>query len=112
MRSKSKNVKIPIPIVEGLEESYVEWGYRSVNAAIVGLCRYALMVEGKHSVTAPISQLPNHMQDEIDDALLHAVKTSTKRQRGQLLKALLHEVANDGDKAGLAENLHRVIQKG
>ncbi len=63
-------------------------GYRSASAYIKGLVRYDAMVMGDHSVTLPLSNLPEGEQEGIDEQLLVLVRRGVG-ERGQLLQRLI-----------------------
>ena len=72
-------------IAETLAETL---GYPSRTDLLVGLLRYAAMVEGEHVITQPMALLSKAAQDRIDAKLLANLKLG-KRERGQYLKHLL-----------------------
>ena len=73
MRSATKSAKIPIPLLEAVEslrrpgQPLAE--YPSLNAALVGLLRYAIAFPRPHRLTVGIARLFPAEQDEIDDFL-------------------------------------------
>ena len=88
---KSHTAKFSLDLNEVMIARSAALGYRSVSAYLKGLVRYVALVQGPHSITLPMSNLPDAAQDKIDGPLL----TVTKRgvgERGQLLSRLLERV--------------------
>lgn len=79
MRSKNRTVKIPCPILEAIEilrqPGQPLADYPSVNAALVGLLRYAVAFPRPHRLTAAVARLPEADQDRIDDFLCECART-------------------------------------
>ncbi len=70
-------------------------GYRSASAYLKGLARYDLLVQGRHEVTLPMSNLPDVDQDNIDSQLLDVTRRGIG-ERGQLLTRLIERVKAAG----------------
>ena len=93
-RSTSKSVRLPHPIADAITESRARRaGYASLNACMVGLARYDLMVCGEHAVTAAIAHMAPHEQDDIDDFLFELNRRNLK-VRGSFLHALIEDVTS------------------
>ena len=91
MASKSHTAKFPPDLYEIMTARAAALGYRSVSAYLKGLVRYDALVQGPHSITLPMSNLPDAAQDAIDGQLL-AVTRRGVGERGQLLARLLERV--------------------
>ena len=91
MASKSHTAKFPPDLYEVMTARASALGYRSVSAYLKGLVRYDALVQGPHSITLPMSHLPDATQDEIDGQLLGVTKRGVG-ERGQLLTRLLERV--------------------
>ena len=92
MRSKTRSVKIPHSISDAGDHRARELGYSSLNAYIVSLMRYDLLVRCPHALTLPIARMRMDDQDEIDDQLLTLEGQSRKDQRAffnSLVKLLM-----------------------
>lgn len=91
MASKSHTAKFPPDLYEVMKARADLLGYRTVSAYLKGLVRYDALVQGPHSVTLPMSNLPDASQDAIDAQLLAVTKRGVG-ERGQLLARLLERV--------------------
>mgnify|MGYP000255767100 CR=1 FL=1 len=91
MASKSHTAKFPPDLYEVMIARSTALGYRSVSAYLKGLVRYDALVQGPHSITLPMSNLPDAAQDDIDGQLLAVTKRGVG-ERGQLLSRLLERV--------------------
>ncbi len=80
MRSTPKSIRIPSPILDAVEHlrkpGHPFADYPSLNAAIVGLLRYAVAFPRTHELTAGIARLPENEQDKIDDFLAASARDS------------------------------------
>ena len=70
MRSKTRSIKVPHAIADAADRRARDLGYASLNAYIVGLMRYDLMVRCSHQLTLPVARMRMEDQDKIDDQLL------------------------------------------
>lgn len=88
MASQSRSLKLSPDLADIAELRAQQLGYPSWNAYVKGLIRYDAMVNGPHSVTLPIAQMPPKAQDEMDAKLLENTKRGVA-ERGQFLARLL-----------------------
>lgn len=74
MRSAPKSVKIPVALLDAIEilrqPGRPLADYPSVNAALVGLIRYAIAFPRPHDLTTGIARCLPDEQDAIDDLLV------------------------------------------
>ena len=70
-----------------------------MNAYMVGLARYDLMVCGEHAVTAAIARMAPDEQDHIDDFLFELNRRNLKI-RGSFLHRLIDDVTARKDLGG------------
>ena len=95
MRSKTRSIKIPHSISDAGDHRARELGYSSLNAYIVSLMRYDLLVRCPHLVTLPIARMRMDDQDKIDDHLFQLEGQSRKAQRA-LFNALVRRLMGEG----------------
>lgn len=78
VRSIPKSIRVPSPNIEAVEHLRRPGGpfaaYPSLNAALVGLIRYAIAFPTEHTLSAGIARLAEHEQDLIDDFLARAAR--------------------------------------
>ncbi len=95
MRSKTRSIKIPHSISDAGEHRARELGYSSLNAYIVSLMRYDLLVRCPHQMTLPIARMRMEDQDTIDDQLLKLEGQNRKAQKA-FFNALVHRLLGEG----------------
>jgi len=101
MASKVQSTKFPPDLAEIAALRAKATGYRSWNAYLKGLVRYDALVQGEHSITLPVSELPPAEQDAFDAKLLEITKRG-KGERGQLLKRLIERASGKPEEIGAA----------
>ena len=104
MRSRTRSVKLPHDLIDACERRATAVGYTSLNAYVIALMRYDLMVRGPHHVTLPIARMPLTEQDNIDARLLE-LEQQGKGERGMFFEHLIRRLqgeAADPKAAGAA----------
>ena len=91
MSSQTRSIKLPADLADIAKLRAEQLKYPSWNAYVAGLIRYDAMVNGPHSITLPIAQLPPAERDEMDAKLLENTKRGVG-QRGQFLERLLERM--------------------
>lgn len=91
MASQTRSIKIPADLAEAAELRAKQLGYPSWGAYVKGLMRYDMLVQGQHSITLPMAQLPLVEQDKVDAKLLEATKKGVG-ERGVLLQRMLERM--------------------
>ena len=95
MRSKTRSVKIPHSISDAGDHRARALGYTSLNAYIVSLMRYDLLVRCPHPLTLPIARMRMEDQDKIDDHLLKLEGQNRKAQRA-FFNSLVEQLMGEG----------------
>lgn len=95
MRSKSRSIKVPHAISDAGENRARALGYTSLNAYIVGLLRYDLLVRCSHHLMLPIARMRMEDQDKIDDRLLDMQDRSREEQEA-FFNELVQELIGEG----------------
>jgi hypothetical protein len=95
MRSRTRSVKLPVPLIDAGERRSESLGYPSFNSYVAGLIRYDLMCRGPHLVTMPIAKMKLSDQDGIDDELLR-IEESGEAPRGIFLAHLINRLVTNG----------------
>lgn len=86
MRSKSRSIKIPHAISDAGDRRARALGYASLNAYVVSLMRYDLLVRCSHILTLPVARMRIDDQDQVDDHLLKLENRSRKEQENYFNK--------------------------
>lgn len=94
MRSRTRSVKLPHDLIDACERRARDLGYPSLNAYVIALMRYDLMVRGPHHVTLPIARMPLAEQDNIDARLLELEKQG-KGERGVFFEHLIRRMQGE-----------------
>ena len=69
--------------------------YPSFNAYVKALIRYDALVNGEHTLTRELADMPAHVQDRVDDRCLECCRGGSS-ERGSLLRKLIHDIVADG----------------
>jgi hypothetical protein len=107
MRSKTRSVKIPHSICDAGDHRARALGYVSLNAYIVSLMRYDLLVRCPHHLTLPVARMRIEQQDMIDDHLLKLEGKSRKDQEA-FFNSLVKQLMGEGVSLEICPACHRV----
>lgn len=110
MVSKTHSLRLPADLYEIMQLRWKALGYRNISDYHRGLVRYDAMVQGPHSVTLPMSQLPDGEQDDIDSQLLEVTRRGVG-ERGQLLERIIERAKAAGEPIEAASVPKVIVRK-
>lgn len=96
MRSKTVSLKIPWRLWEAYEKLAPKCDYLDAAQLLIWNPFYALMVNAKHSLTAPISKLNPEAQDAVIERVVSAWEKG-EFAHGSFLERTLADIVKDFD---------------